>query len=106
MQQAELLHRGVGRGRRGMTQEDTFMVGVEAIQPGMVLAEAACDPQGRMLIPNGTQLTQRHQRQMRLWGVELVTVLATGERAVPTALPTEQGSTRISEWLQLDEREP
>ena len=89
-----------------MADEKTLMIGVEAIQPGMVLAEAACDPRGRMLMPSGTHLTQRHQRQMRLWGVELVTVVATTPATPPAALPLEEAPVRIGEWLQIDERDP
>ena len=89
-----------------MAHEETLMIGVEAMQPGMVLAEDACDARGRMLVPSGTRLTQRHQRQMRLWGVELVTVVASMPALPQVTLPSEDAPVRIGEWLQIDERDP
>lgn len=85
-----------------MMKETTQIIGVEAIQPGMVLAEAACDARGRMLVPVETQLTMRHQRQLRQWGIEVVTVLASA----PAPAASDSPAARIIEWLQIDERDP
>ena len=89
-----------------MPHEETLMIGVEAIQPGMVLAEAVCDPRGRMLVPTGTQLTLQHQRKMRMLGVELVTVVACLPPMPSAELPPADPPTRVGEWLQIDERDP
>lgn len=80
-------------------------ISIAEVQPGMVLAEDAHDAQGRLLMPQGTTLTTRHQRQLRQWGVEVVAVLrssAPDHHAAPpaSALPP------IGELLHLDERDP
>lgn len=45
------------------------VVGVEDLAPGMVLAENVNDAQGRLLVPQGTELTDRHLRAFQLWGI-------------------------------------
>lgn len=90
-----------------MGQAKVTLVGVEAIIPGMVLAEEVRDRKGRLLAGNGTLLSVKLQRQMRLWGVEIVSVERASAPEIPTRLaePVEASST-LSELLQIDERDP
>ncbi len=82
----------------------TLTISAAQIEPGMVLAEPVCDAQGRLLIPPGTTLTQRHQRRLRQWDLERVVIVSASaphhQRQAPTA------SRSVGELLQLDEREP
>jgi hypothetical protein len=87
-----------------MKQSPTVTLSAAQSQPGMVLAEAVYDAQERLLIPQGTTLTQRHQRQMRQWGVESVTITAASAPEHRSLTPTPPPS--VGELLQLDERDP
>lgn len=53
-------------------------VGVDDLQAGMVLAEDVFDQQGRMLMPVGTELTDRHLRACQLWGIMSIRIRAEG----------------------------
>jgi hypothetical protein len=92
-------------GRRAMARDAGVSISLAEVQPGMVLAEAAHDAQGRLLMPPGTTLTTRHQRQLRHWGVEVVVVLAS---SAPNrhATPPASALPPIGELLHLDERDP
>lgn len=46
----------------GLTQVDDF-------KPGMVLAADLTSPQGRMLLPKGSLLTEQHIRTCKIWGI-------------------------------------
>ncbi len=85
--------------------EPQVIISVEEIRPGMVLAAPAIDRRGRMLAPIGVVLTQQLQRQLRLCGAEAVTVAAA---SMPPPMPAEAEppQVRVSEWWQLDERDP
>ncbi len=51
---------------------------VDQAQPGMVLAAPVMDRRGRLLIPVGKELTERHVDALRMWGVTHIEV--EGER--------------------------
>lgn len=51
-------------------------VAVEDLEAGMVLADAVHDGQGRLLIQQETELTDRHLRAFQLWGIVSVKILA------------------------------
>lgn len=46
----------------------------DGLQPGMKLARKVEDRQGRLLMAAGTELTDRHIRSLRLWGITAVDV--------------------------------
>ena len=52
---------------------------VDELALGMILAENVHDAQGRLLMPSGTELTERHLRAFRLWGI--VSVRIKGDAA-------------------------
>ena len=45
----------------------------------MVLAEDVHDQQGRLLLPSGSELTERHLRAFQMWGILTVKVRGAGE---------------------------
>jgi len=44
-------------------------VTVEQARAGMVLAEGVVDRRGRLLIPAGNELSERHVQALRTWGI-------------------------------------
>ncbi len=49
----------------------------------MILAEDVHDQQGRLLLPTGSELTDRHLRAFQMWGILTVKVRGAGEEAAP-----------------------
>ncbi|WP_224963303.1 hypothetical protein [Geomonas subterranea] len=45
------------------------MVHIDNLTPGMVLSRNVCDRSGRMLLPAGAELTEKHFSIFRMWGV-------------------------------------
>jgi len=50
------------------------LVSVDHAEPGMVLAAAVTDRQGRLLIPEGHELSERHVRALKTWGIAHVEI--------------------------------
>lgn len=42
---------------------------LESLNPGMVLSRDVCDRKGRVLLPAGAELTEKHLRIFQTWGV-------------------------------------
>lgn len=72
---------------------------VQALRPGLVLAEDARDRSGRLLVPAGVRLTPKHLQVLRAWGVTEVRVMGEAapeqlqdqEATIPMALPQLEG---------------
>lgn len=45
------------------------IVKIDAVEPGMVLAEDLTTTEGRMLLPRGAVITEEHIRTCRIWGI-------------------------------------
>ena len=69
------------------------LVSVDHAEPGMVLAAAVTDRQGRLLIPEGKELSDRHVQALKTWGITHVEIDG-GDDA------TEQFSAADSESLE------
>lgn len=67
-------------------------VPVDDLVAGMVIAEEVRDQQGRLLMPAGTELTDRHLRAFALWGIMAIRVRGAGGESDegPGALTPEQ----------------
>jgi hypothetical protein len=65
------------------TQGGRQAVGVDDLEVGMILAEDVHDQQGRLLMPSGTALTERHLRAFQMWGILTVKVRGAGEEEAP-----------------------
>jgi hypothetical protein len=85
-----------------MAEQPQYWVSTEALHPGMILAESVTSAGGMLLAPEGTALTRRHLRQMRLWGISGAQIVTTAEEHEATFAPT----SAISQWLAIDERDP
>ncbi|MBJ6751882.1 hypothetical protein [Geomonas anaerohicana] len=59
------------------------VVHIDNLTPGMVLSRNVCDRSGRMLLPVGAELTEKHFSIFRMWGVLEVEV--AGEAVVEDA---------------------
>jgi hypothetical protein len=44
-------------------------VPIDNLVPGMVLSRDVCDRSGRLLLPAGAELTEKHFSIFRMWGV-------------------------------------
>ena len=49
-------------------------INLENARPGMILAKEAKDLNGRVLLAAGTELTEKHLRVFRIWGVSEVEI--------------------------------
>ena len=47
---------------------------IDQTQPGMVLAANVLDQRGRLLIPHGKELSEKHIAALQMWGVESVEI--------------------------------
>lgn len=88
------------------------LIPAEDLAPGMVLAEEVRDQQGRLLMPAGTELTERHLRAFQLWGIRSVRVFGAGGSQgdpVPELTPAQlaEGEAIVRARFQLhDLRHP
>jgi hypothetical protein len=71
------------------------MVPVDDLHAGMVLSEDVHDAQGRLLMPRGTALTDRHLRAFRLWGI--LGVRIRGDEAEDTGSRPAISATILAE---------
>ena len=64
------------------------VVHIDNMVPGMVLTRDVCDRSGRMLLPAGAELTEKHFSIFRMWGVlEAEVVGETSAEDTETASP-------------------
>jgi len=63
------------------------LIDVSQAQAGMVLAADILDMRGRVLIPAGAELKDKHVRALPAWGVSRVEVKGDDVEAAPTAEP-------------------
>jgi len=61
---------------------------IDAIEPGMILAEDLTTSEGRMLLPRGAMITETHIRTCRVWGIAEASIHGDEEEAPnrPTTL--------------------
>ena len=73
--------------RPAVPARGTPQVSVDDLEPGMLLADEVRDQQGRLLMPAGTELTDRHLRAFQLWGILTVRIRAMNEGPDPADPP-------------------
>ncbi len=80
----------------GLSMSSRQQTSVDDLAPGMILGENVNDGQGRLLIPAGAELTERHLRAFQLWGILAVRVRgADGEDpGVPEVSPEALAAAR------------
>lgn len=84
------------------------VIDVDALEAGMILAEDVHDQQGRLLLPSGSALTDRHLRAFQMWGIPTVKVRGTGvEPPEPVVSPEilAEAGRRVRERLRLNDLE-
>ena len=54
------------------------LVHIDNLAAGMVLGRNVCDRSGRMLLPSGAELTEKHFSIFRMWGVLEVEIVGDG----------------------------
>ena len=79
----------------------TPQVSVDALEPGMLLAEEVRDQQGRLLMPAGTELTERHLRAFQLWGIFNVRIRSADGESDPAEIPVTPAELAEGEALVL-----
>lgn len=52
---------------------------LDQVKPGMVLEQPVSNANGRMLIPAGCELNEKHIKAMKMWGIPDVSVKGTDE---------------------------
>lgn len=55
------------------------LVHIDNLAPGMVLKQNVCDRSGRLLLPEGSELTEKHLTIFRTWGVLEVDITADSD---------------------------
>lgn len=67
------------------------LVHTDNLTPGMVLSRSICDRSGRLLLPAGAELTEKHLSIFRMWGVlEAEIVGETVAAEEPEVAPNEE----------------
>lgn len=66
-------------------------VNIDQARSGMVLAAEVRDRRGRLLMPDGKTLTERHLEAFRMWGVSFIEIL--GEDIPEAAEPVLDEAT-------------
>jgi hypothetical protein len=79
-------------------------VAVDDLEVGMILAEDVHDQQGRLLLPSGSALTERHLRAFQMWGILTVKVRGAGEEELPEPVVSPEilaeAETRVRERMR------
>ena len=70
---------------------------VDDLVAGMVIAEEVRDQQGRLLMPAGTELTDRHLRAFSLWGIMSIRVRGEGGADGTEEAPLELTPAQVAE---------
>lgn len=52
------------------------IIPLESIETGMTLKSAVCDRSGRMLLPAGAELSDKHLKVFRTWGITEADIIA------------------------------
>jgi hypothetical protein len=64
---------------------------LEQALPGMVLAKAVANANGRVLLPAGCEISDKHIKAMKMWGVTDLSINsdATGESGATSVSPAK-----------------
>ncbi len=65
------------------------LLALDAIQPGMILANDVKDRNGRVLLSKGAEITDKHLRIFKMWGIHTVDVQGDGREEPPSMPPSE-----------------
>ena len=66
------------------------LVHIDNLAPGMVLSRSICDRSGRLLLPSGAELTEKHFSIFRMWGVLEAEIVGETVAEEPEATPNQE----------------
>jgi putative nucleotidyltransferase with HDIG domain len=69
-------------------------IAVDKLKQGMVVDHDVCDINQRLLISKGQELSEKHLRILKIWGVAEISVVADGDAAHQEAAPTDVEKAR------------
>lgn len=74
-------------------------INLENIQPGMILARDAKDLNGRILLAAGTEITEKHLRVFKIWGVSEAEIVGIDQEdvAAKTAAQVDPANLKDAE---------
>jgi len=72
-------------------------INLEDIQPGMILEEAVEDRSGRTLLGAGEEVTERHLRIFKMWGVTEAAIKNVGEEDVSAKTAASVDPVRLQD---------
>ena len=73
------------------------LISINDLQPGMVLAAEVNDRSGRMLLAAGNEITEKHLRIFKRWGVVEVDVAGTDQASVDQIVDSETDAVALEE---------
>jgi hypothetical protein len=79
------------------------LVHIDNLTPGMVLSRSICDRSGRLLLPAGAELTEKHFSIFRMWGVLEAEIV--GDNVVAAEAPEATPETELDPALLAKARE-
>jgi hypothetical protein len=65
------------------------LVPIDNLVPGMVLRTAVCDRLGRLLLPEAAELSEKHLKIFRTWGIAEVDVVGSSHEGASTPPATD-----------------
>ena len=66
------------------------LVHIDNLTAGMVLSRSICDRSGRLLLPAGAELTEKHFSIFRMWGVLEAEIVGDNVVEEPEATPNQE----------------
>ena len=78
----------------------------QEVRAGCTLADAVHDRSGRLLVPAGTNLQERHLRVLLSWGVSSVCIEDAGDEgpAIDSVVPATEDTTRTGITADMENR--
>jgi hypothetical protein len=77
-------------------------VRIKYLKLGMVLASHARDPNGRLLLPAGEEITDKHIRTLKAWGIAEVDIEGNKDEVSPLS-GSKEGSVPNQVKEEVDE---
>lgn len=81
------------------------IVRIKDLKPGMILASPAKDPNGRLLLTDGEEITGKHIRTFKAWGIAEVDIKGSPDEDSVTEsqlseVKAQQASTPVKEEVE------
>ena len=74
-----------------------MQVSIEQLRPDLVLGADLSDASGRLLLPSGTVLTDKHIRYCQMWGIAAVEIQVDEPTAVTDEQPIDPAAWAAAE---------